>query len=183
MYDEDMIFVGSILGVVCLIAFIVVLFSKYKTIEKSLAILCINIFFIGDLYIYVGPAILIHPLYFVCYIIGVIDVATLLYLYKIVPKRTFKADIEMANIRRFKLKLEKNNLVTLNKAFKVDDCYMMVWPYANVLGISSNYAKKIDESTVLPKWFDFADINSQNFNNKLDDIVSRITYALSKYDK
>ena len=89
----------------------------------------------------------------------------------------------MANIRRFKLKLEKNNLVTLNKAFKVDDCYMMVWPYANVLGISSDFAKKIDESTVLPKWFDFANINSQNFNNKLDDIVSRITYALSKYDK
>lgn len=183
MYDEDMIFVGSILGVVCLIAFIVVLFSKYKTIEKSLAILCISIFFLGDLYIYIGPAILIHPLYFVCYIIGVIDVGTLLYLYKIVPKRTFKADIEMANIRRFKLKLEKNNLVTLNKAFKVDDCYMMVWPYANVLGISSDFAKKIDESTVLPKWFDFANINSQNFNNKLDDIVSRITYALSKYDK
>lgn len=183
MYDEDMVALGTILAVGCLIIFIIVLFSKYKMIEKILAILCISIFLIGDLYIYIGPALLIHPFYLFSYIIGSIIVGVLIYLYRIVPKRTFKADIEMANIRRFKLKLEKSSLSILNKSFKINDSYMKMWPYANILGLSQSYANKINESVILPEWFLFADVNSQNFNAKLNDVVSRITYALSNCNK
>ena len=183
MYDEDMVAIGTILAVGCLIIFIIVLFSKYKMIEKILAILCISIFLIGDLYIYISPALLIHPFYLFSYIIGSIIVGVLIYLYRIVPKRTFKADMEMANIRRFKLKLEKSSLSILNKSFKINDSYMKMWPYANILGLSQSYANKINESVILPEWFLFADVNSQNFNAKLNDVVSRITYALSNCNK
>lgn len=183
MYDEDMVAIGTILAVGCLIIFIIVLFSKYKMIEKILAILCISIFLIGDLYIYISPALLIHPFYLFSYIIGSIIVGVLIYLYRIVPKRTFKADMEMANIRRFKLKLEKSSLSILNKSFKINDSYMKMWPYANILGLSQSYANKINESVILPEWFLFADVNSQDFNAKLNDVVSRITYALSNCNK
>lgn len=183
MYDEDMVAIGTILAVGCLILFIIVLFSKYKMIEKILAILCISIFLIGDLYVYIGPALLIHPFYLFSYIIGSIIVGVLIYLYRIVPKRTFKADMEMANIRRFKLKLEKSSLSILNKSFKINDSYMKMWPYANILGLSQSYANKINESVILPEWFLFADVNSQDFNAKLNDVVSRITYALSNCNK
>ena len=65
----------------------------------------------------------------------------------------------------------------------MNDSYMKMWPYANILSLSQSYANKINESVILPEWFLFADVNSQNFNAKLNDVVSRITYALSNYNK
>jgi uncharacterized membrane protein len=104
---------------------------------------------------FVIPCLAIEKIYLFCYIVGLICIAGMIIMYKIMPKRTkYGSEIfgKILGFKRFLETVEKEKLEMLvmdNPTYFYD-----ILPYTYVLGISNKWISKFEEINISsPDWY------------------------------
>ncbi len=102
------------------------------------------------------PALLVEPIYLFNYISGIICVAIMLFLLKVMPKRTPYGKEMLGKLKGFKNFLEtaeKENLEAM--VMQEPEYFYNILPYTYVLGVSDKWIEKFETiSMSSPAWYD-----------------------------
>ena len=97
-----------------------------------------------------------EPKYLLGYIYGVIVVAGIMYVIKVIPKRTIYGNELLGKIKGFKTFLETAEKAKLEAMVMENPNYFYdILPYTYVLGVSEKWIKKFETiSLQAPSWYD-----------------------------
>ena len=128
------------------------------------------------------PALLLDPLYFIGYIIGLGCVLGMVLCLKYLPKRTPYGNEMLGKLRGFKNFLETVEKEKLEAMVMQDPTYFYnILPYTYVLGISDKWIKKFESiSLQAPSWYDSTDsFDITAFASFMDSTMSTAQSVMS----
>lgn len=177
VFDANGVLYGSMMSVICFTLLIIVLYSNYNTLEKTLACICVLIFLSIGSYFFILPAVTNHIVYTVAFIIGLVDIVILLAVYMNLPKRSFYADKKLIKINRFESLLKDNSVKQIEKALRVEVLYFRLLPYVYALDLTDEWINKVC-SEGIPSWLESDIIGSREAMKYLKDVHIRLAFAL-----
>ena len=177
VFDSLGVLLGTAISVISFGVLILILYSNYNTLEKTLASICVLIFLSIGAYFFVVPAVANHIVYTIAFVIGLVDIIILLAIYMNLPKRSFYADKKLIKINRFESLLRDNTVKQIEKTLKVEGLYFRLLPYVYALDLTDEWTNKVSAEG-LPKWLESDFIGSREAMNYLKDVHIRMSYAL-----
>ena len=177
VFDSLGVLLGTAISVISFGILILILYSNYNTLEKTLASICVLIFLSIGAYFFVVPAVANHIVYTIAFVIGLVDIIILLAIYMNLPKRSFYADKKLIKINRFESLLRDNTVKQIEKTLKVEGLYFRLLPYVYALDLTDEWTNKVSAEG-LPKWLESDFIGSREAMNYLKDVHIRMSYAL-----
>jgi len=128
------------------------------------------------------PTLLIEPMYFVAYMIGVACTIVMIILLKAMPKRTIFGNEMLGKIKGFKTFLETAEKPKLEALVMENPEYFYnILPYTYVLGISDKWIKKFEIIALqAPSWYDGSTgFNMAEFGTFMNSTMSSASTAMS----
>lgn len=173
---------ASIFPVAGFYLFISLVLGKTSFLQKISGLL-IGVVLIGvPWFSMVLPALEVDPLYSRVYLIGFVSILLMLFLYKVMPKRTPYGNEMLGKIKGFKTFLETVEKPKLETLVMEDPSYFYnILPYTYVLGVSDKWIKKFETIAIkAPDWYGGnSEFDMETFGKFMNSTMASATDAMS----